>query len=76
MEGKVISRGDQHLIAPAEQHDYAAAENVKSSPLLPEGSVEPPHLPPLSSKLHGLMKKNKLCARQMREGRDAEMDNL
>lgn len=54
-----ISHGDQHLIAPAEQHDDAAAKNVKPSPLLPEGSVEPPHLPPLPSKLHSLMKESR-----------------
>ena len=40
-------------IAPSEQHDNAAAEDVEPSSLLPESSVEPP----LASNLHGLVQK-------------------
>jgi hypothetical protein len=42
------------LVAPAKQHDDAAAENVEPSPFLPQGSVEPPLS---SSELHGLIER-------------------
>jgi hypothetical protein len=72
----MISHGDQNLVAPAEQHDNAAAENVEPSSLLLKSSVEPPHLPTMSSKLHGLMMMTlSVGARQMR-GRRKELDNL
>jgi hypothetical protein len=72
----MISHGDQNLVAPAEQHDNAAAQNVEPSSLLLESSVEPPHLSAMSSKLHGLTKmKLSVAVRQARGGRK-ELDNL
>lgn len=65
----MIPQGDQNLVTPAEQHDNATAKNVEPSSLLLESSVEPPHLPTMSSKLHRLIKmKIGFGARQMRGG--------
>lgn len=70
MENKV--RNGHRSIAPAEQHDDAAAEDVEPSSLLPESSVEPPHLPPSAFNLHSLMRM--LGAGQRRE--EMEIDKL
>ena len=50
----LISPMEIGLVAPAKQHDDAAAENVEPSPFLPQGSVEPPLS---SSELHGLIER-------------------
>lgn len=61
MEGKNKSRHGDPSVAPSEQHDDAAAEDVEPSPLLSESPVELP----LASNLHGMLRK--LGARQREE---------